>query len=170
VAGRAAEGKGGGFAGGDQALRRERDVGAGLGGLPAGGGHGGGGVEAVVAEAGADAVRQLAPHGRADPGGGNGGAVAVDLAPFLMAGRQELHECRIVYARNGVRPPLRRQHRPQLRFLDARQHDLRPSRDLEARHEAPAAELDLGIVQAVLVGVDGFMGVRSSQQSIEVVA
>jgi hypothetical protein len=72
-----------------------------------------------------------------------------------MTGRQELDERGVMHARDGFRlGGRRRQHRPQFRLLHARQNDLRPPRNLEARHEAPAAELDLGVVEAVPVAVD----------------
>ena len=87
---------------------------------------------------------------------------AVGLDPFVPGRAQELDEALVVDAFDGLEAEfLRRLDRAQLLRLHAVDDDLRPPRHLERRHELAVDQLELAVLVAMLVGVDGLHGASS---------
>jgi hypothetical protein len=168
VAGRAAEREGRTLAAPDQLGCRERHVGRRRYRPPGAGGDWRARIDGVVAELAVDRLRQrrILAEAAGVPGERQRVIGAVRLHPFVPGRLQELDEALVVDAQHRIKPEgLRQRDRPETRGLDAVDDDLRPPRHLERRHELAVDELELAVLVAMLVGVDGLHASSRSPSS-----
>jgi len=123
--------------------------------LPGAGGDRHAGVEAVVAEAAVDAVRDGLAQAPVGPGEGQHVVVAAHGLPFGPGALEEVHETFVVNPQDRLQAELaRRHHLAQLHLLRPRQDHVGAAGLLEAGGELAVDQFELAVVQVMVVAVD----------------
>ena len=154
MARRPAEGEGGARTRAHAPAGGQGHLGGREGRAPSTGGDGGAGIEAVIAELGADLLRDHLAQAAARPGIGHGIAV-IGLRPGGVGAFEEAQEIRAVDLLHGAAGlALRGDDLAQLRLAQPAEDVIGALRHLEARHHLAMDEFRLGVVQAMVVAID----------------
>jgi hypothetical protein len=156
MARRPAESEGGGQAAFHARRSGQRHLGGGERRAPGAGHDGRAGIEAVVADLGADLLRHDLAQPPSRPGIGHRLALAVGLPPLVPGALEEAQEIGAVDARDRFAGlALGGDDLAQLHLPQALDDVIGPPRHLEDRHHAALDELGRGVMQVVCVGIDG---------------